>query len=311
VEDVRDVVSFQDLVHAAPLAVMVHVAGTVIYANRCAEDVMGVAPGSGPGLRLMDVVHPESAEQVHRRIGELLDGHGLPGSSEWAIVRPDGALVRVESVESTVAVGDAVGVCVMACDVTERTRREAHLAHLATHDGLTGLPNRLLLLDRLAQALTHIGRGCVSVLVLFVDLNAFKAVNDAHGHAAGDQVLREAGRRLAEVVRAGDTVARLAGDEFVVCAEINEPGADEALARRVRQALDRPYAINASPVHVGASVGALLLDRSTDPVAALADADRLMYAAKRGRTRRPTQQPSPITAQSAGPTTRPGAPARR
>jgi diguanylate cyclase (GGDEF)-like protein/PAS domain S-box-containing protein len=285
VEEGLDAVPFPELVHTAPLAVLVHVAGTVIYTNRCADAVLGVAPGAGRGLRLLDVVHPESAEQVRRRIGELCGGRRLPGSAEWTIVRPDGALVRVESVESTLAVGDAVGVCVLACDVTERTRREEHLAHQATHDGLTGLPNRLLLLDRLGQALTRIGRGCAGVLVLFIDLDAFKAVNDARGHAAGDQVLCEAGRRLAEVVRAGDTVARLAGEEFVVCAEINEPGADQALARRVRQALDRPYDVGASAVHVGASVGALLLDRSTDPAAALADADRLMYAAKAGRTR--------------------------
>jgi diguanylate cyclase (GGDEF)-like protein/PAS domain S-box-containing protein len=301
VVDAWDAVPFQDLVQTAPLAVLVHLAGTVIYANACAEDVLGLAPGSGRGLRLMDVVHPDCAEQVHRRIGELLGGRRLPGSTEWTIVRPDGSLVRVESVESTVAVGDAVGVYVMACDVTERTRREAHLAHLATHDGLTGLPNRLLLLDRLSQALTRIGRGCAAVLVLFVDLDGFKVVNDAHGHAVGDQVLVELSRRLLEVVRAGDTVARLAGDEFVICAEINEPGADEALRRRVRQALDRPYALSASKVHVGASVGALLLDRFTDPADALAQADRLMYAAKHGRTTRPiTRQLPPRTARPAG-----------
>ena len=280
----EEVVPFQDMIRDAPLAVLVHVDGTVVYANPSAEDFLGVVPGGAAGLRLTDVVHPDSLGQVLHRADQLLAGRALAGSAEWTIVRPDGGLVRVESVDSTVQVGDRVGVYVLACDVTERTRREAHLAHLATHDGLTSLPNRLLLLDRLGQALTRIGRGCIGVLVLFVDLDGFKAVNDAHGHAAGDEVLREVGRRLAGAVRAGDTVARLAGDEFVVCAEIDEPGADDALRRRVCEVLAPPYRTEGdAPVNVGASVGALLLDGATDAESALREADRLMYEAKRAR----------------------------
>ena len=280
----EEVVPFQDMIRDAPLAVLVHVDGTIVYANPSAEDFLGVVPGGGAGLRLTDVVHPDSLGQVLHRADQLLAGRALAGSAEWTIVRPDGGLVRVETVDSTVQVGDRVGVYALACDVTERTRREAHLAHLATHDGLTSLPNRLLLLDRLGQALTRIGRGCIGVLVLFVDLDGFKAVNDAHGHAAGDEVLREVGRRLAGAVRAGDTVARLAGDEFVVCAEIHEPGADDALRRRVCDVLAAPYRTEGdAPLDVGASVGALLLDGATDAESALGEADRLMYEAKRAR----------------------------
>jgi diguanylate cyclase (GGDEF)-like protein/PAS domain S-box-containing protein len=284
VDTPHEVVPFQDMIRKAPLAVLVHVDGTVVYANPSAEDFLGVGPGDAEGLLLTDVVHPDSIGYVQRRADQLLSGRALAGSAEWTVVRPDGGLVRVESVESTVPVGDRVGVYVLACDVTERTRREAHLAHLATHDGLTGLPNRLLLLDRLGQALTRIGRGCTGVLVLFADLDGFKAVNDAHGHAAGDEVLREVGRRLVGAVRAGDTVARLAGDEFVVCAEIDEPGADNVLRHRVCEVLSLPYRTDdGALVDVGASVGALLLDGATDADTALAEADRLMYEAKRAR----------------------------
>jgi diguanylate cyclase (GGDEF)-like protein/PAS domain S-box-containing protein len=285
------------MIQAAPLAVLVHVDDTVVYANRSAEDFLGVAPGHGVGVRLSDLVHPDSLGHVRHRADQLLSGRALAGSAEWTIVRPDGGHVRVESVESLVPVGDRLGVYVMACDVTERARREAHLAHLATHDGLTALPNRLLLLDRLGQALTRIGRGCIGVLVLFVDLDRFKAVNDAHGHAAGDEVLREVSRRLVGAVRAGDTVARLAGDEFVVCAEIDEPGADDALRRRVCEVLAGPYGTGDAQVDVGASVGALLLTGATDPETALAEADRLMYEAK--RTRPPAPQPPSRSPQPA------------
>ena len=296
----RDV-PYEDMIQAAPLAVLVHVDDTVIYANRSAEEFLGVGPGQGSGLRLPDVVHPDSLMQVRHRTEQLLAGHELAGSAEWTIVRPDGALVRVESVDRAIAVGDRLGVYVMACDVTERTRREAHLAHLATHDGLTALPNRLLLLDRLGQALARIGRGCTGVLVLFADLDRFKAVNDAHGHAAGDEVLRQVARRLAGAVRAGDTVARLSGDEFVVCAEIDEPGADEALRHRVSEVLAVPYESGDDQVDVGASVGALLLTGHTDAEAALAEADRLMYEAKRDRRAAPKpREPSRSTQPTAG-----------
>jgi diguanylate cyclase (GGDEF)-like protein/PAS domain S-box-containing protein len=295
----QGVVPFEDMITTAPLAVLVHVDGTVVYANRCAEDFLGVGPGQAAGLRLVDVVHPDSLDHVRHRAEHLLSGRALAGSGEWTIVRPDGVQVRVESVESPLPVGDRLGVHVMACDVTERTRREAHLAHLATHDGLTALPNRLLLLDRLGQALTRIGRGCTGVLVLFVDLDRFKSVNDAHGHAAGDEVLREAARRLVGAVRAGDTVARLSGDEFVICAEIDEPGADDTLRRRVCDVLSQSYRIGTAQVDVGASVGALLLDGPTDPGTALAEADRLMYEAKRARAGRPGV-PEPARSARAG-----------
>ena len=279
----EEAVAFGDLVRDAPLVVLVHVDGTVVYANRCAEDILGVPPAGGRGLRLADLVHPEDVDRVRHRSQQAIERHVAPGSAEWAIVRSDGGVVRVESVECAVAVGDRTGVCVLACDVTERAQREAHLAHLATHDGLTGLPNRLVLLDRLGQAMSHIGRECAAVVVLFVDLDRFKAVNDEYGHASGDDVLREVARRLTGVGRAGDTVARLAGDEFVICAESHDARASQVLRRRVEDVLSEPYTIGAARVDVGASIGTLLLDRSCEPAAAIAEADRLMYQRKLDR----------------------------
>jgi diguanylate cyclase (GGDEF)-like protein/PAS domain S-box-containing protein len=278
-------VPFQHLVEAAPMGVIVHVdGGCVVYANPTAEEMLGVGPHGGAGVDLCAMVHPSFREQFRHRCAELLAGRALPGSTEWTLVRPDGAEVVVESVESSLTLDDGRrAVFVMACDVTDRSRREAHLAHLATHDGLTGLPNRLLLLDRLSQSLSRIGRGCAAVAVVFVDLDGFKAVNDEHGHAVGDAVLCEVGRRLSGLVRAGDTVARLSGDEFVVCAEVEDDGAEDALRQRAAEVLAERYDVDGVRLRLGASVGVLRLSEAVEAAQALAEADRRMYEAKRSR----------------------------
>ncbi|NHC16190.1 sensor domain-containing diguanylate cyclase [Motilibacter deserti] len=277
------------LVETAPMAVAVHVDGRFVYANSTAEEILGVGPGAAVGRLLLDHVHPDHVDVVRHRMETLLAGHALPGSVEITMVRAGGELVRVESVSSTVQVAGRTGIYVMACDVTERARREAHFAHLATHDGLTGLPNRLLLLDRLEQALARIGRGCEAVQVLFLDLDGFKQVNDAYGHAAGDELLREVGRRLSATVRAGDTVARLAGDEFVVVTELGGTelpagrGGD-GLRQRLLATITEPFELGRLTASVGVSIGELVIDDPTTASDVLAEADRRMYADKQARS---------------------------
>jgi diguanylate cyclase (GGDEF)-like protein len=169
----------------------------------------------------------------------------------------------------------------------ELTEERARLAHMALHDPLTGLPNRTLLLDRLNHALRAAPRrGCVAVL--FVDLDHFKTVNDLGGHSAGDAVLVTVGRRLSDVVRPADTVARMGGDEFVVLCEGLPSGAHEAvvLATRVGHALAFDYEIPDRSLVVAASIGVAVATEDDDPEAVLMRADRAMYRAKengRGR----------------------------
>ena len=172
-------------------------------------------------------------------------------------------------------------------DVTSRKRFEAELAHRALHDPLTGLPNRALFLDRLGHALVRLRRLPSPVAVLFVDLDRFKLVNDGLGHEAGDAVLIDAGRRLAETVRAEDTVARFGGDEFTVLCE----GAGEDEARRVAgevlRALATPFTHEGRELHLSASIGIRVTDLATaSSDSLLRDADVALYAAKRhGRAR--------------------------
>src|SRR5690606_529231 len=141
-------------------------------------------------------------------------------------------------------------------DITESNDREVRLAHQATHDPLTGLPNRALLEDRLLQADARQARSAGGLGLLFIDLDGFKAVDDPPGHHTGDEVLKAVAEGLAGVVGASDTVARYGGDEFVIMVERTNDEGLEALARQVRARLAEPLVVGGLTVALGASVGA-------------------------------------------------------
>ena len=155
----------------------------------------------------------------------------------------------------------------------ERRGREARLAHQALHDPLTGLPNRALFSDRLRLALSRLRRTQTCLAVLFLDLDGFKAVNDARGHEAGDRHLVEVADRLRGVLRGGDTAARIGGDEFVVLCE------DVAGLAEARKIADR--VVHEVPGEVSVGV-ALAVDGTEDPGALVRAADAAMYVVKRG-----------------------------
>ncbi len=184
-------------------------------------------------------------------------------------------------------------------DVHRRHDAEVgRLASLALHDALTGLPNRVLLLDRLRHALRSQNRRGGRVGVLFLDLDGFKAVNDGYGHAVGDEVLATVASRLRQAVRAGDTPARLSGDEFVVvCEGVEDDAALARAATRLERAVAAPFEVAGRTVVLGVSVGRALHEAAPDCSAVrrsgepeshtasrlLARADHEMYDVKRGR----------------------------
>ncbi|MGY1707687.1 diguanylate cyclase domain-containing protein [Geodermatophilus sp. SYSU D00697] len=183
--------------------------------------------------------------------------------------------------------GESLGGVVAMADVTRQRELEDQLRAEALHDTLTGLPHRGLLVDRVRSALHGAVRSGVPVAVLFCDLDGFKAVNDAWGHAAGDTVLRETARRLHTVLRPGDTVGRLGGDEFVVvCPDVPTEEAAALVVERIHHAVTAPLTVDGGPagrvqVSVGVSTGAALSRPGDGPEALLRRADVAMYRVKR------------------------------
>ncbi|NMF87945.1 EAL domain-containing protein [Aromatoleum petrolei] len=208
---------------------------------------------------------------------------GRDGYTTLSRTRPDGSPQWIELFLAPVrgdggVISHYVGIL---NDVTERKEAEAQLAFLAHHDRLTGLPNRAYFDQRLGQVLAGANRG-QGFALCFVDLDRFKVINDSLGHGAGDAVLVEVARRIAGVCRGGDTLVRLAGDEFVILIEgAGESGDAAAVAERVLQALSRPVSAAGRDVDVAASLGiALCPDDGRDAETLLRNADAAMYAAK-------------------------------
>ncbi|MCM0755559.1 diguanylate cyclase [Desulfovibrio aminophilus] len=210
---------------------------------------------------LQDAETPEPPERI-------IHFRGAGEESRWARFHmahmPDGRLVMT------------------AQDITEMKASEARARHMALHDPLTGLPNRQLFVDRLAQALKHSRRTGLHMALLYLDLDRFKAMNDTHGHQFGDAVLREAATRLASCVRESDTVARIGGDEFVVVlSDLAEPANAAAVAAKIREALLAPD-LPGGLYLAGVSIGIAVSPRDgRDQDSLLSAADRAMYVVKR------------------------------
>ncbi len=248
-------------------------------------------------------VHPDDQERVRRVFFETVKS-GIGHRIEFRFVLPDGGVREMESRGGVIhdAEGRVARVVVVSNDITERKKAEEQIHSLAFYDTLTRLPNRRMLSDRLRQAMAATRRsGCHGAL-MFLDLDNFKPINDAHGHAVGDLLLSEAARRIASCVRGVDTVARFGGDEFVVL--LNELDVDKArsaaragmVAEKIRARLEEAYVL---PVrHEGvadtlvehrctSSIGLVLfLDHEHTEEDLLRWADIAMYQAKdEGRNR--------------------------
>jgi two-component system CheB/CheR fusion protein len=182
--------------------------------------------------------------------------------------------------------GNIINYVGIFSDISVVKESQRKVEFLATHDELTGLPNRALFLDRLRQAIAHAERGENSFAVLFIDLDNFKVINDSMGHAAGDDLLKEISARLRDCVRGGDTVARFGGDEFALLIEEATVAEAEMTAHRISDAMLRPHAIGRQNVYPGASIGICLYPNDgLDPETLLKNADSAMYQAKDGGKR--------------------------
>ncbi len=169
-------------------------------------------------------------------------------------------------------------------DISEARQAKEHLTDLSLHDALTGLANRVLFGDRLAHAVERARRSKERVAVLFIDFDRFKAVNDNLGHAAGDELLRQAAERMRRAVRPADTIARLGGDEFtVLCEDLGAVHDAGWVADRLTDTLERPFALFGDEVRIGVSIGIAVADRHDSAETVLAKADAAMYRTKNDR----------------------------
>jgi diguanylate cyclase (GGDEF)-like protein/PAS domain S-box-containing protein len=256
--------------------------GTILDANAAAGVLAGIDSSGLIGRPSLQLLHPEDRALVRTWRQSLITGENITVAGERRVVRPDGSVAWVHA-SMALLPGDPSTFVVHLVDITERRETEARLAYQALHDPLTGLPNRALLFDRLAQAVRAALRDGPGVAVLYLDLDDFKTINDTRGHAAGDRVLVEVADRLSRVLRPADTVARLGGDEFaIVAAGLPEEAARE-LAGRVADAVTEPVPLagNGGSVRVAASVGmAHSADVPLDVDALLSAADAAMYRRK-------------------------------
>jgi diguanylate cyclase (GGDEF)-like protein/PAS domain S-box-containing protein len=200
--------------------------------------------------------------------------------------RRDGLPLAVDySASPIVSGGERQGTVIAFHDITERKQQTAALEHQALHDALTGLPNRVLLQDRLDQAVRAATRAGEPLALLVMDLDGFKEVNDTLGHQAGDALLQQVAIRLAGVLRDSDTVARLGGDEFAVLLPGVGASGARLTARKLLRAIEKTAAVDDHAIDVGASLGiALFPEHGDEPDALLRRADVAMYVAKRSRS---------------------------
>jgi len=201
---------------------------------------------------------------------------------ETAHRRKDGRMMPAEVNANLVQVHEQEYNCAFVRDITERKIHEAELTRLATHDVLTGLPNRNLLNDRIDHAILHAKRNKEYAGVMVVDLDKFKFINDNMGHDAGDELLKEVASRMKSILRASDTVARLGGDEFVIVLEgVAHPEDCALVGQKLMQVIARPMVLRELTTEIGASVGIAVypLD-GEDATSLMKNADIAMYQVK-------------------------------
>jgi diguanylate cyclase (GGDEF)-like protein/PAS domain S-box-containing protein len=276
---------FLSLAEALPLGILsADARGWVVYCNHTAQQTMNLPDDKIRGRGWLEVVHAEDLPDVMEAAGMVVRT-GTPQQATFRI--QTGLFVRWATARFVPlgAENRRTGWIATLDDITDRRRAESQLAHRATHDPLTELPNRTLLEDRLDQACARLRRNPDSGLsVLFVDLDDFKDINDTFGHTTGDEVLKEVGRRLRAVLRPADTVARLGGDEFVaVCEGIGEFEVSQ-VADRIASAIAVPMLVTGKQLTIAASIGiAYTVDSLQDAAELLVRADQAMYRRKRAR----------------------------
>ena len=264
------------------------ISGNITYLNQVAERMTGWSGEEASGrpfaevFQIIEGVTREPARNPMQSAVEQNQAVGL--TSNCILIRRDGCESAIA--DSTAPIhsrtGQVIGAVIVFRDVSEARAMRLKMTHLAQHDVLTDLPNRLLLNDRITQAISLSRRHGTHLAVLFLDLDGFKHINGSLGHEIGDKVLQLVAQRLVACVRTSDTISRHGGDEFVILlSEVDKAGDAAISAKKILTALARPHAISELQVHLSASIGISIYPQHGDDADTLIkNADAAMYLAK-------------------------------
>jgi diguanylate cyclase (GGDEF)-like protein/PAS domain S-box-containing protein len=262
--------------------------GNVDYLNTAGERMTGWSKEEASGHHISEVmplINGDTREPVRNPLELVLELNKSIGlSADTVVLRRDASEASIE--DSTAPIHDArgrlAGAVMVFHDITASQVIVKKMAHLAQHDFLTNLPNRVLLNDRIAQAIVQAKRRGSTLAVLFLDLDKFKHINDSIGHELGDKLLQSVAKRLADSVRSSDTVSRLGGDEFLILVSEAHSAVDASLAaEKIITALASPHTIGEHELHITTSIGISIFPGDGDnPETLMQNADTAMYQAK-------------------------------
>ena len=271
---------FRALAGEAPIGIIESSpTGAIEYANARVTEITGRSAEVLMGQNWLDAVHPDDRARAQAMAERVK--WGKKAVERFKIQRPDGAARHVRMSVAPKGAGTNDGSIVAIEDVTDEVEAQQALVHQASHDALTGLPNRALFVDRLNDELGRQRRGAPQLAVLFLGLDRFKIVNDSLGHEAGDAVLKELGERFSNGVRAGETAARFGGDEFIFAIRgVAKPDDAVGTAKRLLALLEQPVASVGGDLRLSGSIGIVVPAGHADATAVLRDADTAMYQAK-------------------------------
>ena len=278
---------FRSAFHHAPIGIgLLSASGKWLKVNRALCTILGYAEAEFLSTDLDAVLFPEDQGRTAAKLRQVVAGNIASWQEEQRYLHKAGHTVWASwSVSSASPAGaDTSNLILQLQDVTEKKAAEDKLQHDATHDALTGLPNRALFIGRLSEALSRRKkRQTYSVSVLFVDVDRFKYVNDSLGHVIGDQLLIKISQRLSECLRPSDMVARLGGDEFMILVEGNYEGTETiAIAERIQEKFRIPFSLQGNEIYSSASIGILhASEKHFTSEDMMRDADTAMYQAKR------------------------------
>jgi diguanylate cyclase (GGDEF)-like protein/PAS domain S-box-containing protein len=256
--------------------------GRYTFLSERVEAVLGYRPEELLARRAQEIMPLGEERAVQEWLAQHApDGHAFRELVHRVVTRTRGVIWQsVSAVPVRDVTGTFIGYRGTAADITPRRQAEARAEYLATRDALTGLPNRVLLADRGAQAILQAARGRTQLALLLIDIDRFKLVNESLGHQAGDTLLREVGARL-ESLMPSDTLARLGGDDFVLLRAVRNVEEAAGIAQRILGVLARPFSVEARTLNVGASIGiSVYPNDARDFAELLRNADAAKYHAK-------------------------------